>query len=263
MKGLSPTGGAPQDEQGKGEDAHSYGMTLGKLPSRVTREEGCRTSTEVKGRGGMPVPDALPLFPLGLVLFPGEPVPLHIFEPRYREMVKVCLDEDGPFGIVYAHEEGLATIGCTARIHRVVQRYEDGRLDIVAVGEDRFQLEGVNRDLSYLTAEVTWIDEPEPDVSDEAVRQTVITRHMKLLELAGGTPRPEIYDASHAISFIVGRNAGLDLADKQEVLEMTREEERLHYLSKHLKTLLVRVQKAHKIRNLAQGDGHADGLPEI
>jgi len=211
----------------------------------------------------MPVPNVLPLFPLGLVLFPGEPVPLHIFEPRYREMVKVCLDEDCPFGIIYASEEGLAEIGCTARIHKVVQRYDDGRLDIVAVGEARFLLNGVHRDLSYLTADVTWVDDADSEPGNESVRQKVITRHMKLLELAGGDPRPEIYDASHAISFIVGRNAGLDLDDKQVVLAMGSEEERLLYLSEHLQKLLVRVQKAHKIRNLAQGDGHANGLPEL
>ena len=211
----------------------------------------------------MPVPDALPLFPLGLVLFPGEPVPLHIFEPRYREMVKVCLSEDSPFGILYASEDGLAEIGCTARIHKVVQRYDDGRLDIVAVGEDRFRLDGVNRDLSYLTAHITWVDDETAEATDDTVRQKVITRHMKLLELAGGDPRPEIYDASHAVSFIVGRNAGLDLDDKQVVLEMNSEAERLRYLSGHLQKLLIRVQKAHKIRNLAQGDGHPDGLPEL
>lgn len=211
----------------------------------------------------MPAPEALPLFPLGLVLFPGEPVPLHIFEPRYREMVKVCLDEDGPFGIIYASEEGLAQIGCTARIHKVVQRYADGRLDIVAVGEERFRLDGVNRDRSYLTAHVTWVEDASGVTDDDKVRQRVITRHMKLIELAGGDPRPEVYDGSLDISFLVGRNAGLDLDDKQTLLEMNDEAGRLHFLAEHLQKLLIRVQKAHKIRDLAQGDGHPDGLPGL
>ena len=211
----------------------------------------------------MPVPDALPLFPLGLVLFPGEPVPLHIFEPRYREMVKVCLDEDVPFGILYASEDGLAEVGCTARIHKVVQRYDDGRLDIVAVGEERFRLEGVNRDLAYLTAHTSDVQDATPDSGDPSVRQKVIARHMKLLELAGGEPRPEVYDASPATSFIVGRNAGLDLEDKQAMLEMDSERDRLEMLAAHLKALLVRVQNARKIRSLAQGDGHPNGFPEL
>lgn len=211
----------------------------------------------------MSASDALPLFPLGLVLFPGEPVPLHIFEPRYREMVKVCLDDDGPFGIIYASEDGLAEIGCTARIRKVVQRYDDGRLDIVAVGEERFRLEGVNRDRAYLTAHITWVEDALGGAVDEKVRQRVITRHMKLIELAGGEPRPEAYGASLEISYLVGRNAGLDLEDKQAVLEMSSEAARLHYLAEHLQKLLIRVQKAHKIRNLAQGDGHPDGLPGL
>lgn len=211
----------------------------------------------------MSFPDALPLFPLGLVLLPGEPVPLHIFEPRYREMVKVCLDEDGPFGIIYASEEGLAEIGCTARIRKVVQRYQDGRLDIVAVGEERFRLEGVNRNLSYLTAHVTWMEDALAGAANDKVRQRVITRHMKLIELAGGDPHPEVYDASLDISFLVGRNAGLDLEDKQTLLEMDSEFGRLQYLAEHLQKLLIRVHKARKIRNLAQGDGHPGGLPEM
>ena len=210
----------------------------------------------------MPAPDVLPLFPLGLVLFPGEPVPLHIFEPRYREMVKVCLDEDRPFGILYASEEGLAEVGCTARIHKVVQRYDDGRLDIVAVGEERFHLDRVSRDRAYLTAHTSPVGDEGGD-ADETLRQRVITRHIKLLELAGGEPRLDVYDAVPDVSFLVGRNAGLDLVDKQALLEMTRESERLERLSVHLKRLLVRVQQAHKLRDLAQGDGHADGLPDL
>ena len=212
----------------------------------------------------MPASDAIPLFPLGLVLFPGEPVPLHIFEPRYREMVRVCLDGDHAFGIIYASESGLAEVGCTARIHKVVQRYDDGRLDIVTVGEERFRLDGVHRDRAYLTADVTPVSDAEgAGLPDTAVRQKVITRHMKLIELAGGDPRPEVYDAGTKVSFVVGRNAGLDLDDKQALLEMVDESERLGYLAGHLKRILVRVQKAHQLRDLAQGDGHADGMPEL
>ena len=73
----------------------------------------------------------LPLFPLGIVLLPGEPVPLHIFEPRYKEMVRVCTDEERPFGIVYASENRGADIGCTALIERVAARYNDGRLGVL------------------------------------------------------------------------------------------------------------------------------------
>ena len=209
----------------------------------------------------MPDP-RLPLFPLGVVLLPGEPIPLHIFEPRYREMVAMCLDADRPFGILYASEEALATVGCTARIRKVVTRYDDGRLDIVAVGEERFRIGTVHRDRPFLTGET----EPVTDVAEDddgAARQQAIARHMKLLELAGETPRPGRYAHVPHVSFVIGRNAGLDLVDKQRLLEMEREGERIRFLAEHLEGLLVRLEKAREFRDLARGDGHADGFPDL
>ncbi|MEM6287703.1 MAG: LON peptidase substrate-binding domain-containing protein [Bacteroidota bacterium] len=206
--------------------------------------------------------DRLPLFPLGLVLLPGEPVPLHIFEPRYKEMVRICLDDDQPFGIVYASESALSKVGCTARIRRVAARYQDGRLDIVAVGEERFAVEEVHRDRSYLTADIGDVLDTETDVAP-SIRQKLIARHMKLLELAGETPRPNRYDEASSLSFLVGRNAGLDLGDKQALLEMRSEEERVQYLADHLGALLVRLEKARDYRDRARGDGQAEGFPTL
>ena len=87
----------------------------------------------------------LPIFPLGLVLFPGAPLPLHIFEPRYKEMIGECLEQKKPFGIVRVTEEGVAGIGCTAEIVSVTKKYDDGRMDILARGVDRFEVVEVNR----------------------------------------------------------------------------------------------------------------------
>ena len=206
--------------------------------------------------------DRLPLFPLGIVLLPGEPVPLHIFEPRYKEMVRVCIDDDRPFGIIYASESRLADVGCTARIERVAARYDDGRLDIVAIGEQRFQVSEIHRDLLYLSADVSAIQDAGPE-DDPGARRAAIARHMKLLELAGETPKPHRYDQSLPISFVIGRNAGLDLADKQRLLEMDLESERIRFLSDHLGALLIRLKKAREVRDLARGDGQADGFPEL
>ena len=206
--------------------------------------------------------DRLPLFPLGIVLLPGEPVPLHIFEPRYKEMVQVCIDGDRPFGIVYASEKKLAEVGCTARIERVAARYDDGRLDIVAVGEDRFRVEEIHRDLSFLSVDAGPVrDAVEAD--DPGARRAAITRHMKLMELAGEDPKPHLYESDVPASFVIGRNAGLDLADKQGLLEMDREDERIRYVADHLGSLLQRLEQARAFRDRARGDGHADGFPDL
>lgn len=203
----------------------------------------------------IPAPDALPLFPLGLVLYPGETVPLHIFEERYRDLVRYCLETKDPFGIVWQEEDELARVGCTARIERVLQRYEDGRMDIIVVGEERFQIEEVKQERLYLTAQVATY-EPMEGIVDPSERERVITLHMKLLELAGETIRPAIYEGPKQISYIVAQNAGLDLARKQEVLELSTEEERLRYLASYLEQIIPEVREARERRRKVQSNGH-------
>ena len=94
-----------------------------------------RNPTRTRGKilGDFPL-SLLPLFPLDVVLFSGTPLPLHIFEPRYREMISECLDRKKSFGVVRAKEEGVVEIGCTAEIITVTKKYPDGRLDIVTGG---------------------------------------------------------------------------------------------------------------------------------
>ena len=203
----------------------------------------------------IPAPDALPLFPLGLVLYPGEAVPLHVFEERYRDLVRYCLETEDPFGIVWMEEDELARVGCTARIERGLQRYEDGRLDIVAVGEERFRIEEVKQERLYLTAQVESYETVE-GIVDPTARERVITLHMKLLELAGETIRPAIYEGPKRISYVVAQNAGLDLARKQEVLELPTEEERLHYLASYLEQIIPEVREARERRRKVQSNGH-------
>jgi ATP-dependent Lon protease len=211
----------------------------------------------------MGLPERLPLFPLGIVLYPDEPVPLHIFEPRYREMVRVCMDEDLPFGIVHVTETALADVGCTARIRRVLTRYDDGRLDIVAQGEQRFRIVEVHRDRPYLTAEVEPYGPGRLEPVDASARERVITQHMKLLEMAGETIRPAVYERARWVSFVVARNAGLEVEQKQALLEMPTENERVAFLIKHFRRMLRRVARAQRLRRLAQGDGHSEGWPDL
>ena len=101
----------------------------------------------------------LPLFPLEAVLLPGVPFPLHIFEPRYKEMIGECLDEQTPFGVVRSQDEGVSEIGCTAEILAVTKKHPDGKLDIVTQGRRRFEVLEVNQERSFLRAEVLYIED--------------------------------------------------------------------------------------------------------
>src|SRR3954463_15142652 len=84
--------------------------------------------------------ERFPLFPLGIVLLPGEVVPLHIFEERYKTMIGECLEADGEFGIVWLSDDGLREIGCTARVTQVLAELEDGRSNILVTGGQPFKL---------------------------------------------------------------------------------------------------------------------------
>lgn len=202
----------------------------------------------------------LPLFPLNLVLYPSERLPLHIFEPRYKEMVAYCLDAEQPFGIVMAAEEGIAEVGCSARIERIIRRYEDGRMDILAVGEERFRVQQLYQDEPYLSADVDPIEEPE-EPSERSLQERLITQHMRLLELAGRTVRPSLYQDVPALSFAIAPNAGLSPQQKQELLETLTENDRLQYLVNHLESLIPRVEEVEDVRRRIQSNGHFKDFP--
>ena len=101
----------------------------------------------------------IPLFPLGLVLIPRLPLPLHIFEERYKLMLGECLAEDKEFGIAYYNAADIKTAGCTARILKVIKRYDDGRLDILTHGQRRFLIREIYDSKAYLEARITYFDD--------------------------------------------------------------------------------------------------------
>ena len=144
----------------------------------------------------------LPLFPLEVVLLPGTPLPLHIFEPRYKEMIGECLANDAPFGVVRALEEGIAEVGCTAEIITVTKEYPDGRLDLIAEGRKRFEVLELNQDRSFLQAEVLLMpDEPEARPRTQKCGQ--IQLHLEILSLAGAVQ--DLSAADQSAAFFLSR----------------------------------------------------------
>ncbi len=199
--------------------------------------------------------DALiPLFPLDVVLFPGTPLPLHIFEPRYKEMIGECLAEQRTFGVVRALEEGLAEVGCTAEIISVVKEYEDGRLDLVTEGRKRFELVRVNEERSFLQAEVLLIDD-EPATPRQEDTSRAIKLHSDLLAIAGATQDLSGADAA-ALSFYLAGSLPLDLDFKQKLLGLRSEPERLTLLISYFETVIPNLRRAASAREKAGGNGH-------
>jgi Lon protease-like protein len=198
--------------------------------------------------------DLLPLFPLEVVLFPGTPLPLHVFEPRYKEMIGECLAEHRNFGVVRAVEQGLADVGCTAEIVTVVKEYPDGRLDLVTEGRKRFELLRVNQERSFLQAEILIISDelgtPPPQDTARAVQL-----HSELLAIAGATQDLSAADPS-LLSFYLAGSLPLDLDFKQKLLGLRSEPERISLLISYLETIIPNLRRAATARERAGGNGH-------
>ena len=205
--------------------------------------------------------DDLPLFPLGLVLYPHEQVPLHIFEERYKDLMAFCTTHDAPFGVVLADDGSIASVGCTAYIQRILKRYENGSADLIAKGHERFRVDEVFDDrASYYTADVTLIEDTDTH-ADSDLRERMITQHMKLLELAGRTVRPGLYQADQPLSFVLAQNAGLSLTQKQEVLQLRTENERVQYLVEHFGELIPQVEEKEDVQRRVKSNGHFKDFP--
>jgi Lon protease-like protein len=165
----------------------------------------------------------VPLFPLGVVLFPGMVLPLHIFEPRYREMVRTCLDENRLFGLLLAQEgedpcaEG--SVGTLAAIQDV-QTLPDGRMNIVTVGVTRFRLLELVAGEAFLQGRVQPLDELASQDGDQGVQEAFVRYLRSLAEMTDTAfVEPELSQDPGHLSFHVAATLPLDLPIKQDLLE--------------------------------------------
>jgi Lon protease-like protein len=196
----------------------------------------------------------LPLFPLEVVLLPGIPLPLHIFEPRYKEMIGECLANSAPFGVIRAMENGIAEVGCTAEIITVTKEYPDGRLDLICEGRKRFEVLEVNQERSFLRAEVLLVPD-DPEVSPEGEKLRAIQLHLEILSLAGAVQDLSSADQNQ-LSFHLAGSLPLDLDFKQQLLAVRSEAKRIQAVTGYLEALLPKLRRASKVREKAGGNGH-------
>ena len=205
-------------------------------------------------------PDRIPLFPLNVVLLPGATLPLHIFEPRYRQMVRRCIDDKCEFGLLLALPKGIVRVGCTAEVTEVLQRYPDGRMDILTVGRSPFRiLELVNTD-AYVNDELL---EGDVDFLDDREYRTDARTRNDLLQLYevchtlifDDYPKNIEGEAAEFLSFVVASTLPLDLMWKQQILELRSEADRQERLVGYLREWAPHLQKQEKARARAGGSG--------
>ena len=197
----------------------------------------------------------LPLFPLNVVLLPGADLPLHIFEPRYRQMVRECLDTQSPFGLLLALPNGIAGIGCTAEILEVTKRHPDGRFDIVTVGREPFRVVELSNGEPLLRGEVDFLEDRPSPINSSICRELNDLYETCHTLIFGDYPRDLCSAPDSNISYQVAAELPMDLLWKQRILELRCEAERQERLVAYLREWAPHLQQTTVLRARAASAG--------
>src|ERR1700674_1555581 len=201
-------------------------------------------------------PERIPLFPLNVVLLPGAELPLHIFEPRYREMVTNCLDEKSEFGMLLSLPKGVARVGCTAETPAIVQRYEDGRMDILTVGRAPFRAVELFTENPLLEGQVDYLEDHEAPSNLRIRRELVELYEACHTLIYDDYPKNLKGDPPEFLSYLVTATLPMELLWKQQILELRSEADRQERLVTYLREWAPHLQKSGALRQRAGGNGH-------
>ncbi len=198
----------------------------------------------------------LGLFPLGIVLLPTERLPLHIFEERYQELIEECLEQDAEFGLVYADDDGIRDVGTKARVAEVLTRFEDGRLNILVEGGERFQVDEMTDGRSFHTAQISPIDDAD-DAADETAIEEAMRIFGVLREVTGSDVEPPD-PASPQLSFALAGKVELSAGEKLMLLRELSERRRIELVHELLEHAVLAARRVRKAAERATTNGRVD-----
>jgi Lon protease-like protein len=203
----------------------------------------------------------LPLFPLGVVLLPEEVLPLHIFEPRYRQLVARCLDVGEPFCVVYEDDDGLREIGCLATGLEVLQRFPDGRLNIAVTGGEPVVIEQVDEEAHpYLSAQARVVED-DAEVASEDLVAEALAAYRDLVDAAEGQEGPPEPTPGPRLSYAIAGRIDFGVDVKQQLLEARSA--RLADVTSLVRRATRAVETARAIAERAKGNGRVSPPEEV
>lgn len=202
-------------------------------------------------------PSLIGLFPLGIVLLPGEVVPLHIFEERYKLLINERRGGVDEFGIVFSEDETVREFGCTAVVIEVLEEMEDGRMNILVEGRSRFRLLDLvppdDPETQYIQGAVVLVEDEPVDVPDELERRALEVLRKMLVLMDVETPREP--GGSGPLSYRIAAAVDFGTALKQQLLESLDEGQRLETLVTVMETLLPRLELRRQREDAIRGNG--------
>ena len=195
-----------------------------------------------------------PLFPLRLVLLPSEVVPLHIFVERYKLMIGECLDDHSEFGIVWFSEQGIREVGCTAAVTRVLERTDDGRMNVLVEGGRPFRVLRRIDELPYPAGDVELLDDGDPGPVDPQVSSEARERYADLVARVTDS-RPDEGKLAGLDAYRMAARVDFSAAHKQALLESRAEEERLRTVAGLFAATLKRLDYIDRTAEVAKANG--------
>jgi len=202
--------------------------------------------------------DEIGLFPINLVLVPGEQAPLHIFEPRYRELIAECVDFGADFGLVLEDDEGMRDVGVRCAVVEVIDRFPDGRLNVVVEARERIQLVGLTEGRSFRTGEVEDVpDETDNPTEDEM--EECLAAYARVVAAAEAELDDLDLDAD-SIAYQIASRIDFGTEVKQGLLEIRSERERVVHLAPMLNQAAEAVEREAEIRRRASGNGRVEPI---
>jgi ATP-dependent Lon protease len=200
--------------------------------------------------------EELGLFPLGIALLPSELLPLHIFEDRYKELIGECLEDEGEFGLVYADDDGIRDVGTRARVSEVITRFEDGRLNILVEGGERFRLDELTDSRSFQTGLVSPVVDEDDPADDAAIAEALrlFARLREVTESEVGVPEA----GTLQLSFALAGRVELAAETKIELLREVSERRRIERVQDLLADAVLTAQRVRRAAERAATNGKVD-----
>ncbi len=202
----------------------------------------------------------IPIFPLGIVVYPGEEFNLHIFEPRYKQLIMDCFNNGRPFGIPAVLQDKVAEMGTLVQIKEISNKYEDGKMDIKTVGQEVFKILEIIKELPdklYSGAIVTY---PENNTKGSIAKMKLVLKGIRELHKRLGINKEFLKPDNELNSFDVAHHAGMAIEEEYHLLEIPQELQRQEFLKRHLENVLPIMEHMNLLKGKIKLNGHFKNL---
>lgn len=198
----------------------------------------------------------IPIFPLSLVVYPGEALHLHIFEPRYIQLINECVEQSKSFGIPVVLNNHVAEHGTLVKVEQVVKQYEDGKMDIITRGLSVFRVLEIVKEVPDKLYYGAIVDYPYNQENRYQSKMQKIISAIKELHRLMNISKEFKKAESELMSYDVAHHAGLSLEEEYELLGLMREDQRLEYLKRHLQKVIPMVAGLEALKEKIKLNGH-------